>query len=276
MKLTDVARYFDKTPAYDPDTGAFLFNCQLSNYDGSHRDAHAAYRRILSVRPGAVFPASKTIKIFNEVWIIAESQYDGFAEIHRQRHVIQRVNEKLEIFTIADFLAGVAAEQVWGDVQWVVGTREKDYSSFSPQIYDVYLPLDYDLPPHRLVRYRDRLYFGQFQYDSAAGYTVYRTMRQDYGAHENVTLTHKKYNPAIGKAEELSQDNVPCLMVRWQEFYEYEEQLADRYKVGDRVFLFQSNTNVTRETRIRTSGREWAVLGISTKRGVVVVHGRPS
>ena len=183
MKLRRVSRFFDRTAAYDPDTGAYLFRCQINNYDGSHRDAHAAYRRILSVAPGTALPASGTLRIFGENWLVAASMpmYDGLREIHRQRHVMQMSTGKVEMFSLPAYLAGEQPDKAWADVQWVVGTKEKDYSSDSPQIYDVYFPINHRLPPHRVLRHGGNVYLGQFQYDSAAGFTVYRTLRQEVG-----------------------------------------------------------------------------------------------
>ena len=47
MKLSQVSRYFDRTPVLDPEAGTELFRAQFSNYDGSKRDAFTAYRRIM-------------------------------------------------------------------------------------------------------------------------------------------------------------------------------------------------------------------------------------
>ena len=62
MKLTQVSRYFDRTPVLDPETGDELFRAQLSNYDGSKRDAFTAYRRIMSVAPDTDIPLKRAGK----------------------------------------------------------------------------------------------------------------------------------------------------------------------------------------------------------------------
>ena len=75
MTMREVSRYFDRVQASNPITGAPLFLCQFANYDGSKRDAFAAYRRVMStdpdtaVQPGHVVSALAVLVVGNfPVW----------------------------------------------------------------------------------------------------------------------------------------------------------------------------------------------------------------
>ncbi len=83
LTLADASGYFDRTPMADTVTGSTLFYGQVDPYGDAVRDSATAYRRILSVKPGTVMPASKTLKIFGRVWIIGDSEIDGQSVQHR-------------------------------------------------------------------------------------------------------------------------------------------------------------------------------------------------
>lgn len=274
--MSRVSRFFDRTPAYDADTGEFLFRCQVNNYDGSHRDAHAAYRRILSVVPSTKIPESGVVQVFDEAWIVAAPIMDGWETAHRQRHVMQMTVGKVQIFTLDALLKGDPPLEVWGDVQWVVGTKEKDFSSDSPQVYDVYFPHDHNLAPHRVLKSKGRLYLGQFQYDSAAGFTVYRTFRQEHGDLVDVEVIVRKHNPATGRAEEVATSAVKAMVVRWQEFFEYTVEEATKHVTGDKVFLVPVGTQVDAKSRVRALGRLWSVHALQERSGALALHVRPA
>lgn len=276
MLLKNVSRVFDKTPAYDPDTGVKLFDCQFNNYDGSHRDAHSAYRRVLSTAPGTVMPASRTVQALTETWLVGEAHYDGHADLHRQRHVVQKATGKLKIYTLLEYLTEQAPSlEAWGDIQWAVGKRELEFSSDNPQVYDVFFPVDHDLPPHRIIEWDGRLYLGQYQYLSAAGFALYQTYRQAR-VREKITVVTRQYVPSQGKHVEVRVPNVPALEVRWQEYFEYKEKMADKYDLGDRVYLVPSSTDVNTTSKVEVGGRQWAVIGMDTQDGIKHLHVRPA
>ncbi|MBV8635338.1 MAG: hypothetical protein JO002_12665, partial [Burkholderiaceae bacterium] len=80
MRLYNVARYFEQDAALDAYTAAPLFNCTTSYEDerGANAAAAAAKHFAMYVPHGQAMPARNAVSIFGTVWLIGNSNPDGF------------------------------------------------------------------------------------------------------------------------------------------------------------------------------------------------------
>lgn len=274
MKLSDAASYFDRTPALDTATGKTLFMGQIDPYDDSKRDAAAAYRRILSVKPGTAMPASKAVKMLGKVWLIGGMEPDGLEELHREKYVIQRAPSQLKVSRLSGFLAGTIASTVWASAQWIKDAKQLEVSSATPQIFEIALPDGTD------VQARDVLWDGVAAYivlaphSQASGLLVAECVKLDQVLPAVATISTRTYSPTTGTYSSSAGASVNALRVRWQSLFEYGSQAAERYQEGDITIVLPTATVATTATVVVLAGVTYQTLAVLDLAGAVVLHSR--
>lgn len=276
MKLTQVSRYFDRTPVLDPETGDELFRAQLSNYDGSKRDAFTAYRRIMSVAPEVVIPLQRVVRAHDEVWIVGDGHVDGWSEPHRRKHIVHQAAGRARVWSLAGYLANDPPNDTWADLQWVVDRAEEEVGSHKPQMYVAVMSNTERVREHDVVQVGDERLFVQSAAYHASGFLEARGILQLGGA-SDVTLNvqRRTYDPVTGKYTTATVATARTLNVRWQELYLYGNQLDERFQEGDTVFAVPAATQVQMEDSISFLGRAYSIQSIKTLSGALVLHGRP-
>ena len=276
MKLTQVSRYFDRTPVLDPETGDELFRAQLSNYDGSKRDAFTAYRRIMSVAPEVVIPLQRVVRAHDQVWLVGDGHVDGWTEKHRRKHIVHQAAGRARVWSLAGYLANDPPKDTWADLQWVVDRAEEEVGSHKPQMYVAIMSNTERVREHDVVQVGDERLFVQASAYHSSGFLEARGILQLGGA-SDVTLSvqRRTYNPVTGKYTTTTVATARTLNVRWQELYLYGNQLDERFQEGDTVFAVPAATQVQMEDSINFLGRAYSIQSIKTISGALVLHGRP-
>jgi hypothetical protein len=275
VELVDVSSFFDRTPVLDADSGVQLFLAQLQNYDGSHRDNVTAYRRILSVAPGTVIPASRAVSALGKTWLVGRDSPDGQATAHRVKYVVQSAPAKASVYTAAAFLTGAGAASIWADLQWSADRKELAVSSRVPQEYTAFLPSTAAVGRHSFIVLGSQCLMVQSVAASPAGFLEAQGMLQGAAAASTAVITPRTYSSTTGAYTNGAPVTVACAIVRWQEFYEYAGQSDDKYQEGDAVLLLPSSASVAVSSAIVSGGTTWTVLSARVESGVLAVHGRP-
>ena len=275
MKLTQVSRYFDRTPVLDPETGDELFRAQLSNYDGSKRDAFTAYRRIMSVAPEVVIPLQRVVRAHDQVWLVGDGHVDGWAEKHRRKHIVHQAAGRARVWSLAGYLANDPPKDTWADLQWVVDRAEEEVGSHKPQMYVAIMSNAERVGEHDVVQVGDERLFVQASAYHSSGFLEARGILQLGGASDvSLSVQRRTYNPVTGKYTTATVATVRTLNVRWQELYLYGNQLDERFQEGDTVFAVPAATQVQMEDSINFLGRAYSIQSIKTISGALVLHGR--
>lgn len=273
MTLAQAAGYFDRTPVLDPDTGFELFRGQVDPYDDSKRDAGAAYRRVMSVRPGTVIPASRAVSILGQPWLVGHMEADGLADPHREKYVLAPATAKVAISRLSGFLTGAPATTLWAGTEWVKNAKEIETSSKQPEMTRVYLPLGSDVRERDVVSYTGYAYLALAVHTQPSGFSVAECLRLEQTAPAAATVGARTYVPGTGFAAG-SSTQVQCLRVRWQNLFEYGGPADDRYQEGDAALALPTGTVVTTRDKVTFDGIVWQVLAVDTLAGAVVVHAR--
>ena len=276
MKLVQVSRYFDRSLVTDPVTGDFLFKAQFSNYDGSKRDAFTAYRRIMSLSPELTIPPARVIRALGETWIVGDGHPDGWKDLHRRKFVTHKAAGPATIWSLADFMAARAPRETYGDLQWVVDRAEEEVSSLTPQMFVAILPDTAEAPPHSVIQIGSDTMFVQSSAHHASGFLEARGYLQSGSAARTVDLVKRVFNPATGGYTNQTTATVRALKVRWQELYEYANQLDERFQEGDATFVVPPGTAVDTSTSLVHEGRKYTVLAVKPLAGGLAVHSRPA
>lgn len=274
MKLIDASSYFDRTLALDPDTYATLFKGQVGTYDDSKRDANAAYRRILSVRPGTSIPASRVVNIFGTVWIVGSKETDGLEELHRDKYVLQRAPYKLKVSRLTQFLAGVSASELWSSAQWVKDAKQLEVSSETPQIFEVSMAEGSDVRVQDVLWNASSAYLVLAPHIAASGILAATCVKLDQVAPVVATLATRTYDPVTGAYTTSGGTSVNALKVRWQSLYAYGSQAAERYQEGDLAIVLVAGTTASTGSLVTISGVTYQTLAVLDIAGAVVLHAR--
>lgn len=272
MKLVDVASYFDRTPVTDPITGVQLFLAQIDNFDDARRDASAAYRRILSVRPGTIVPG--VIKLMNIVWLVGAMEPDGLEELHRQKYVIQRATDTLKVSSLSAFLAGTYASIHWSSPNWVKDAKQLETSSETPQIYDVALPSNASVAAQTILWATGSAYLVLAPHPVASGLILATCLKLEQSAPVVVNIQTRTYNPVTGTYSTPAGSSINALRVRWQSLFAYGSQASDRYQEGDVAIVLPTGTAATTNTLVTLLGATYQTLAVLNVAGAVVLHAR--
>lgn len=273
LSLADAAAYFDRTPILDADTSRVLFFGQVDPYDDSKRDAVAAYRRILSVAPGTVLPASRAVSVLGAKWLIGGSETDGLAEAHRVKYVLHPVAAKYNISTLPGFLSASVASVVWGNIEWLKDGKEESVSSRPIPTQTVYVSKTAALNEYDVVWAGSTAYLTLAVRRVASDFLSGTALRLQHAV-LSAALVTRAFNPVTGGYSTVSSVAVNCLRVRWQSLYLYDSQADAKYQEGDCSLVLPASTTVTTASQITLAGQIWAVLSVETLGGAVVVHAR--
>jgi hypothetical protein len=276
MKLTQVARYFDRTPVTDPDTGDELFRAQFTNYDGSKRDAFTAYRRIVSTAPDVGVPTSRVVAAHGSVWMLGDGHVDGWTEAHRRKYIAHAAAGKATVRTLQQYLDNQAGASAWADLQWVADRAEEEVSSNHPQWYVAILPASATVREHDVIDLNNERLLVQTVALHASGFTEARGYLQRDAADRTLTLSSRTFDPVAGKYTPGAGTTYRTLALRWQEMYLYGNQLDPRLQEGDVAFVLPGSAAVSAESRVTYAGRDYTVLAVKDVSGAKALHARPA
>jgi len=274
LKLRDVSRYFDRTPVTDPVTGALLFKAQFNNYDGSRRDAYAAYRRIMSVDPAVAVPAGQCVRALDSVWLVGIAQADGWEELHRRKFIVHQARARASIVTLAGCLAGEEPQSTWGDLQWIATTTDQAAASDEFNLMLAVLPGGVSVPDYSLVTVGNVTLLVQSSAYFSTGFVEARGQQRGDANVLPLAVTRREFVPAVGRHEAQAVAELPSLQLRWQELFKYTDQLDEHFRPGDTVFAVPEGADVRVSDTVTREGRTWQINGLATLAGVRAIHAR--
>jgi len=274
MRLVDAASYFDRTPVYEADGSTPLFKGQLDDYDDSKRDSGAAYRRILSVRPGTAMPATRAVRMFDLTWLVGAKETDGLDQAHRDKYVLQRAGVKLTVNRLPDFVSGAVGQTKWADPEWLKDSHELATSSKVPQIFSVFLPLGTDVRVYDVLWYAGAAFLTMAVRDLPSGFRAAECLELDQTVPAIASITRRTYDPVAGSFTSAASVDTPCLRVRWQSLYLYSSQSDTKYQEGDTSLVVGPSVPVSTADNVLFDGVTWQVLDVDSLGGANVIHAR--
>lgn len=272
LTLAEASAYFDRTEVCHPDTGAVLFLGQVDPFDDSKRDAGPAYRRVLSVAAGTVIPASREVRIHGQEWVLGTSERDGLSEIHREKYVLQPA-KAWNVSRLSAFLAGTVPTVLRGAAEWIKDTKEAETSSQVASQFNGLFALGADLRLHDVVWASGEAYLSRAVRPLPSGFTGAILARLDYPL-QACTITERVYDPVTGAYAAGAPQVLQGLRLRWQDFFAYESQAAEKHRPGDDVLLVPASATVSTASTVQAYGSTWSVYAVESVSGVKALHVR--
>lgn len=232
MRLADAAKYFDKTVCADAFAPFTTFAGQLDIYDDSKRDGATIARRVLSVGPAVVMPASNVITINAVPWIVGTSQDDTFlGSVLRRKYVLHRASGAATVKTIGEALStgGIAT---YGAKQWVKDAKELEISSNLEGFFNIYLPAGTSIAAGKIIDVAGRLHLVRNCFTTVAGFLNAESNELAVDAITAATYSAVAYTPATD-TEVLTNTAVSLLRIRFQDDYAYTSESAPKLEPGD-------------------------------------------
>lgn len=287
MKLTNVAKYFNKTSFTDAYQPATSFLGRLMPFDDATRDSLSTERRILAVQPGTVIPARRAIKHGDRAWLVGDLAVDIHGDVElRNKYILHQATELSSLYTFEDALANVVTKSLWANRLWVKGTKETDESSGVFDYYAVYFSRDEDIrhpnhangtffdgrENHVLVVIEGRWHLVRTTYITAGGFLAAVVDELPDPVVTDVTYTTRTYDPVPDTYTETNLVK-KAVYLRWQSNFIYLNRYSKTFETGDCV-IKMLKTDVTAKSGdlVDVRGRKYKIVEVLDEAPVWHIH----
>lgn len=274
MKLSSVANYFDRTPAYDAYTNRPAFKLQLDLYDDSKRDGVTVERRVISCKPNSVPPAAGCLRFAGAEWIMGRFHLDTFdGGAIRKKAIVQVADGMATIKSAIQALAGHAGRQAYAARAWEKSSKEIDESSEMFDIYSIFFHESVPVAVGDIILLSDQAHLVRDVYITEAGFrSAYAEVIENYSVMD-VTYRARTLSPVLETWSEVTE-TAKAIKLRWQTWFRYDSQASERFKEGDEVFLLPFSMSPRPDHLIEALGTTWRVISNHIVRGVNSVQVR--
>lgn len=237
MKLSSVAKHFDRLVATDAYNQAWQIRGQMDVFDDSRRDGMTIERRILSVAPEISMPPRSTLKADDLVWLAGDHHRDYFkGSAIRHKYVLHQATELVSVKTFAEAIGAAAGYQAWASRIWIKGSKEIEISSDITNVYDIYFAPNEPLAEGTVVFMDNRWHLIRTLYPSTAGLLVALADELPEPVVVSASFGNNTYNPTTDTYTG-TPTVVTGMRLHWQSHFRYPTKGVSRYKSGDQVLM---------------------------------------
>lgn len=284
MRVTNVAKFFDKSDLRDAYSAARLGRGQLDLFDDAKREGTTVARRILSTVANWLPPARRVLSIAGQDWIIGERHPDQFlGQTIRARHILHRSDGLADLLTGFQLLTtGDVGVQAHAARLWVKDIKDVSTTYDLQSQYLVYLSDTENPAQGGFVRFAGgSVLLIRNIYTSVAGFKVLECSELEPAALQTVSfvLQGSTYNPVTEAFTAAPAVNVPAVITRFLDDYEFKnEKMPDAY-IGDlRVRLRAADApGLHPGDTITYLSKTWKILSADPRDDATVsLHVRPA
>lgn len=277
MRLKDVARHFDREPAYDGYSGALVFKCQYSSFDDSAGDGSTNRRRGMSTAPAVVIPARGCIRLGDQRWLVGSPTGDSFqGEAMRNNYNLKRVTDSLRILTAAEACADAAGTSAYAQKYYFKDTVNNLTDAEYDPFWNVFFAPTEAVAQGAFLKDASSTFYRVRQtYQVAEGFLVAQTDQLDSDARQTgVVFNTGAYNP-LTDAFATGTVSTSVLQFEMTKFYRFRQQAEAVVKPGDKmVFVTTSAVTVVPGMQFTMLGLVWQVVTKQAEGAVTAIHAR--
>lgn len=278
MRMRDVARHFDREPAYDGYTGALVFKCQYSSYDDSSGDGSTNRRRGMSVAPGTVIPARRCIALGSQKWLVGLPTDDSFlGDIARQNYNLKKVTNLIAVLTPALACAGAAGTNVYIQKYYFKDTSNARTDSEPGTFWNVFFSPDETVYKGAFLRDEAGLLYRVRQfYPVAEGYLVAQTDQLDDDARQTGVLFDSGVYDPITDTTSAGTISASVIQFELSKFYRFRQQQESQVLAGDKGVFVSATELATPKvgTQFVMLGLRWRIVAFQAELAAWVLHVR--
>jgi hypothetical protein len=263
MKLVNAARYFDKDSVLDAYTSAFLFKGQMLS-PAEHVSGDTFRRHTLSAQDGLTSPARHAVSILGDVWLLGDSNPDGFkGAVIRRNYSLKRSTGLIKLLTPAQACLSSAGTSMHAYKEYYRDNLNPVTDAEFDTMWNIYCPPNeavikgsFFLDGAMLLRVRN-------SYRSVEGFNIAETDQFDSDALQAATFTS---NAGISLTTDLpSTVSVATTVIQTDQakFYKFRTAAEADRKPGDRtVFVAKSALTPKVGAVFTMLGGPWKTLSV--------------
>jgi hypothetical protein len=262
VRTRAAARFFDRNPAYDGYTGAFLFNCSFTNFDDVAGDGSTNRRRALAVDPDVVGPARGCVLLGAQRWVMGDPTDDMFeGALIRHTYNVKRVTDKLTILTPAQACLAQAGTDAYVNKLYfkaqLNSISDSDYDNF----WNVFFARSEPVTKGLFLRDEGGTHFRvRDTYRVPEGFLIVQCDELDADASASATFETGGIDPITDKPVAGSVATT-VLQFDPMKLYRFEQQAESQIKPGDRIVVAAASALTPKVgMRFAMGGRNWQTV----------------
>lgn len=273
-EMHDIACHFDTDPFYDAYTAAFAFFGQATTFNEASRDGSVVKRRVLSVKPGANIPARRVISVYGEIWLVGDSNTDGFDSTPiRQVHWLKKSNAGVFIRTPGQLLSGAVVAQAYANMDYlkdtVNGVTDAEYDVF----WEVYVTPTENSDKGMYITWGSRLLRVRSAHLDLSGLVAIQADEVDVpNVVTVVTDVGGTYNPVTETTTGGGPTNYPAILIDAYKLYRYQTEADPKVLSGDMYLVVQTSTPSEVGRVFTFNGSKWQVIAKTPELDAYCLH----
>lgn len=275
MKLSAVARYFDREKVYDAYTGLLLFKGQMLS-PAEHVSGDTFRRHTLSTADGMVAPARGAVTIMGDVWLIGNNNPDGHNyTVMRRNFTLKKSTGLMNLLTPAQACLSATGTPIHSYKEYYRDSQNIPTEADLDTFWNIYCPQNEAVSKGSFFRQNGTIFRVRNVYNLPEGFNVAETDQFDADALQTITVTTN------GELN-LVTDTIPTVTVTTgavqtdiYKFYRFSTEAEDKQKPGDRtVFIPKSAITPKILSTLTMLSKTWRVLAVVSEQDSWALHVR--
>lgn len=275
MKISAVARYFDREKVYDAYTGLLLFKGQMLS-PAEHVSGDTFRRHTLSTADGMVAPARGAVTIMGDVWLIGNNNPDGHNyTVMRRNFTLKKSTGLMNLLTPAQACLSATGTPTHSYKEYYRDSQNIPTEADLDTFWNIYCPQNEAVSKGSFFRQNGTIFRVRNVYNLPEGFNVAETDQFDADALQTITVTTN------GELN-LVTDTIPTVTVTTgavqtdiYKFYRFSTEAEDKQKPGDRtVFIPKSAITPKILSTLTMLSKTWRVLAVVSEQDSWALHVR--
>lgn len=273
-EMLDVASHFDTDPVVNAYTSAFAFFGQSTTFNEASPDGSVNKRRTLSVRPSITIPSRRAISIYGDIWIVGDSNVDGFSSSPiRRTHWLKKATQLAVIQTPGQLLSAAAGTPTYVNTEYLKDTVNPLSNSEYDTFWEVFISQDESVSKGMYIKWGSYVNRVRNTHLDIAGFNNAQCDELDSGAIVTATTTvGGTYDPVSEATTGGGPTNYPAILLDAYKIYRYDTQADKKVDAGDMFLVVQSTTPSNVGGIFTIAGEKWRVLNQYTELDALSLH----
>lgn len=276
MKLKDVSRRFDRDSIYDGYSNAFLYLGHTSAHDDHTSSGATARRRTLRTVPGTAAPSRRVVKIYNDYWLVGNSNDDSFnGQVIRKSYGLKKSTGLMARLTPAEACASAAGTAFHAQREYYRDLADSLTESELDTMFNIFCPFAEPVIKGSFLRQDGRLYRVRNLYSTVDEYLVCEADQLDADALQSAHFTSNGDVNLVTDARPAVNVTTPVIQFDNMKFYRFRDKAEADLQAGDRVVFQVASALATKlGARFTMLGQEWQVVSVQAEVDALALHVR--
>lgn len=274
MKLSAAASHFNKDRILDGYTGDFLFLAHTTAHDDHTSSGATSRRRTMTTKPEFVAPARRVVQIYDEFWIVGNSNVDGWngSEI-RKNFGLKKAVALVDCGSPGQML-GSATTSFYIQKEYFKDSVNPLTDSDLDVFWNIFCPFTEVILQGYFFRIGSDYFRVRGVYPTVDEYLIAEADQFDADAYQPVAFqTNGKLDLITGQGEGYFA-LVYGLQTDQAKFYHFRDEVEAERKPGDRTVFVPASLVIQPGATFGMLGATWNVLAVVPELDALALHVR--